>query len=153
MTVGRELSVLTGMKLFHNHMTIELVLPFFEFGSPPYLRLVQTFRRMIVEEAAQSDLPGLIFTYVWALNLDGDRQFLQSIVDIFRQQGAEIYFVELQATLAERLARSRTGFRLSQKPSKQNVVWYAPVAGYGRTAECGSFWLVICQEAMATRLP
>lgn len=36
MTVGKELSALTGMKLFHNHMTIELVLPFFEFGTPPY---------------------------------------------------------------------------------------------------------------------
>ncbi len=123
MTVGKELSALTGMKLFHNHMTIELVLPFFEFGTPPYLRLVKTFRRMIVEEVAQSDQPGLIFTYVWALNMDSDRQFLQSIVDIFRQQGAAVYFVELQATLDERLARNKTEYRLSQKPSKQDVVW------------------------------
>ncbi|MBX3055037.1 MAG: AAA family ATPase [Anaerolineae bacterium] len=123
MTVGKELSALTGMKLFHNHMTIELVLPFFEFGTPPYLRLVETFRRMIVEEVAQSDLPGLIFTFVWALNLESDRRYLQRMADIFRQQGGEIYYVELQATLAERLARNKTEFRLSQKPSKQNVVW------------------------------
>ncbi len=123
MTVGRELSVLTGMKLFHNHMTIELVLPFFEFGTPPYVQLVETFRRMIVEEVAQSDLPGLIFTFVWALNLESDRRYLQNMADIFRQQGGVIYYVELQAALEERLVRNKTEFRLSQKPSKQNVVW------------------------------
>lgn len=123
MTVGKELSALTGMKLFHNHMTIELVLPFFEFGSPPYWRLVKTFRQMIMEEVAQSDLPGLIFTYVWALDQESDHQFLQRVVDIFRQHGAAIYFVELQATLEERLARNKTAFRLSQKPSKQDVAW------------------------------
>lgn len=123
MTVGKELGNLTGMKLFHNHMTIELVLPFFEFDTPAYLRLVTTFRRMIVEEVAQSDLPGLIFTCVWALNQESDRQFLQSIVDIFRRQAAESYFIELQATLEERLARNKTEFRLSQKPSTQDLVW------------------------------
>ena len=30
MTVGQELAKLTGLKLFHNHMTIELVLNFFD---------------------------------------------------------------------------------------------------------------------------
>ena len=36
MTVGQEIAARTGMRLFHNHMTIELVLQFFEFGSPPF---------------------------------------------------------------------------------------------------------------------
>ena len=30
MTVGKELSKLTGYKLFHNHMSIEFVLQFFD---------------------------------------------------------------------------------------------------------------------------
>lgn len=29
MTVGQELAAITGLKLFHNHMTIELVRNFF----------------------------------------------------------------------------------------------------------------------------
>ncbi len=33
MTVGQELERLTGLKLFHNHMTIDLVAPFFSYGS------------------------------------------------------------------------------------------------------------------------
>ncbi len=123
MTVGKELSALTGMKLFHNHMTIELVIQFFEFGTPAFSRLVSTFRRMIAEEVAQSDLPGLIFTYVWALDQQSDRLFLQSLAAIFRQAGSEIYYVELQAALKERLVRNKTAFRLSQKPTKRDVTW------------------------------
>ena len=30
MTVGQELEKITGLELFHNNMTIELVLPFFD---------------------------------------------------------------------------------------------------------------------------
>ena len=61
MTVGTELAARTAMKLFHNHHTIDLVLRFFPFGSPPFNRLVGEFRRRIIEEVAASDLPGLIF--------------------------------------------------------------------------------------------
>jgi chloramphenicol 3-O-phosphotransferase len=124
MTVGKELADLTGLKLFHNHMTIELVIPFFDFGTPPFRRLVDTFRQMIMEEVAQSDdLPGLIFTFVWALNQEGDRQFIDQITAIFRAQGGAIYYVELQASQEERLARNRTEYRLSQKPTKRDVAF------------------------------
>jgi hypothetical protein len=34
MTVGREIAERTGLRLFHNHMSAEPVLPFFDFGSP-----------------------------------------------------------------------------------------------------------------------
>lgn len=40
MTVGQELAKLTGLKLFHNHMSIELVHHFFDFSTPPFTRLV-----------------------------------------------------------------------------------------------------------------
>lgn len=44
MTVGYELERLTGLRLFHNHMTIDLILHFFAFGQPPFRRLVSEFR-------------------------------------------------------------------------------------------------------------
>ena len=40
MTVGQELSRLTGYPLLHNHMTIDLVTEFFDFGTPQFGRLV-----------------------------------------------------------------------------------------------------------------
>lgn len=121
MTVGFELAKLTGLKLFHNHQTIKLVLNFFDFGAPQFNRLVGEFRRRIFEEVAKSDLPGMIFTFVWALDLEKEREYIESFCDIFRNQGADVYFVELEADFEERLRRNESEFRLAEKPSKRNI--------------------------------
>lgn len=47
MTVGQELEKITELKLFHNHMTIELVNPFFDYGTKEGKRLVGLFRQEI----------------------------------------------------------------------------------------------------------
>lgn len=121
MSVGQELEKLTGLKLFHNHMTIELVSHFFDYGSPSGKRLVGLFREEIFKEVAKSDLPGLIFTYVWAFDLPSDREYVEHISRIFESQGGEVYYVELEADLEERLIRNRDPHRLLHKPSKQNL--------------------------------
>ncbi len=123
MTVGFELTKVTGYKLFHNHMTVEPVLDIFEFGSPPYNRLVSEFRERIIEEAAGSDLPGLVFTIVWALELDSDRDLVSTYVDLVESRGGRVSFVELYADRAERLARNTTEFRLDRKRSKRDVAF------------------------------
>ena len=97
MTIGKEIAERTGLKLFHNHMTIELVIQFFDFGTPQFQRLVDTYRRLMMEEVAQSDLPGLIFTFVWALDHKTDDDFLAQMADIFRAHGGEIFYAELYA--------------------------------------------------------
>ena len=121
MTVGYELAKLTGLKLFHNHMTIDLVLNFFEFGEEPFFRLVSDFRRRVFEEVAASDLPGLIFTFVWALDEESDRKFIDDSCEIFRRKGAEVFFVELEADQFERLKRNESEFRLTQKQPKRDL--------------------------------
>jgi hypothetical protein len=121
MTVGHELAARTGLRLFHNHHTIDLVLRFFEFGSPPFTRLVSEFRRRILEEVAASDLPGLIFTYVWAFDQPTDSASVERFAEIFRARGGRVLFVELEATQAERLRRNETEFRLAEKPSKRDL--------------------------------
>jgi len=121
MTVGYELAKLTGMKVFHNHMTIDLVLEFFPYGSEKFNTLVSEFRQRILEEVAASDLPGLIFTFVWALDQTGDKEQIDSYSQIFKQQGVGVYFVELEADLDERLERNKGEFRLSKKSSKRDT--------------------------------
>lgn len=121
MTVGYELARMTGMKVFHNHMTIDLILELFPFGHEKFSRLVSEFRRRIFEEVATSDLPGMIFTYVWALDQPGDREQIDSYSEIFKKQGARIYYVELEADLEKRLERNRGEFRLSKKSSKRDT--------------------------------
>jgi len=102
MTVGTELAKLTGLKLFHNHMTIELVLNFFDWQSPQF-KLSNEFRHRIFEEVASSDLDGMIFTYVWALDVESDKHYIDKIVALFTKESAEVYFVELKANLETRL--------------------------------------------------
>jgi len=121
MTVGKELSALTGIPLFHNHLSIEAVLPVFPFGTEPFSRLVAEFRRRIFEEVAASDLPGLILTYVWAFDQPGDRRFIDDTRSLFAEQGVRTVFVELYADLDTRLARNETPGRLLAKPSKRDV--------------------------------
>lgn len=122
MTVGAALAARTGLRLFHNHRTIDLILPFFTFGSPPFGRLVNEFRRRILEEVASSDLPGLIFTYVWAFDQASDDAEVEAYSEIFKRQGGAVFYVELQASQAVRLQRNETEFRLAEKPFKRDLV-------------------------------
>jgi hypothetical protein len=121
MSVGRAIERATGIRLFHNHMTIEPVLKFFAFGTPAFVRLVDEFRRRVFEEVAASDLPGLSFTFVWNLDSDADTRFVASACELFRSHGADIALVELRASLDERLRRNRTTERLEEKPSKRHL--------------------------------
>ncbi|WP_062263035.1 AAA family ATPase [Endozoicomonas arenosclerae] len=121
MTIGKEIEKLAGLKLFHNHMAIEPVLNFFEFGSPSFKRLVDGFRTRVFEEVSQSDLPGLVFTYVWDLDSDEDRAFVERACKQFEAAGAKVALVELYCKLDQRLERNRSPQRLEAKPSKRNV--------------------------------
>ncbi|HST60626.1 MAG TPA: AAA family ATPase [Longimicrobium sp.] len=121
MTVGTELARRTGLRLFHNHHSIDLALQFFPFGSPPFKRLVGEFRRRIMDEVAESDLPGLIFTYVWAFDLRSEDAGVEALATIFSSRGGRVVYVELQATQEERLRRNETEFRLAQKPTKRDL--------------------------------
>ena len=122
MTVGHELAARTGLRLFHNHHTIDLVLRFFEFGTAPYSRLVNEFRRRIFEEVAASELPGLIFTYVWAFDDPSDTVVVEQYAEIFRRRGGSVLFAELEAAHEERLRRNETEFRLAEKPHMRDLV-------------------------------
>lgn len=49
MTVGQELSKITDLKLFHNHMTIDLVSDMFENLPIERNRLINLFRKEILK--------------------------------------------------------------------------------------------------------
>jgi hypothetical protein len=121
MTVGYELARRTGLKLFHNHHTIDLTLRFFPYGTPPFHRLVGEFRRRIFEEVAASDLPGLIFTYVWAFDHASDAAAVEEYASHFRARDGRVVFVELEANQDERLRRNESEFRLAEKPFKRDL--------------------------------
>ncbi|MEE4302201.1 MAG: AAA family ATPase [Pseudomonadales bacterium] len=121
MAVGKDIQRLTGIPLFHNHLAIEPVLRLFPHGSPAFRRLVDGFRDNVFREAAASDLPGLIFTFVWDFSDASDAQYVASVCDVFADAGARILLVELKAGLEVRLRRNRGASRLREKPSKRDV--------------------------------
>ena len=121
MTVGQELEKITNLKLFHNHMTIDLVAPFFSYGTKEGKRLVSLFRQEIFEAVAKSDLYGLIFTYMWDFDYQGDWDYVDKICKLFESNGADICFVELEADYNERLKRNSSPNRLAHKPTKRDI--------------------------------
>ena len=125
MAVGLEIAKKTGYKLLHNHGTIELLLPIFEFGTPKFDILNNEFRQRIFEEVATFDLLGFIFTYVSAFNFDEEKINIEKITKIFRDQGHKVYYVELYAPLSIRLERNKHPLRLDAKPSKRDTEWSA----------------------------
>lgn len=67
LTVAQEVSRLTGMKLFHNHLTWNAVTAVFEWRSEPFMRALPEIRRVMFREAARADID-LLFTYVFSLS-------------------------------------------------------------------------------------
>ena len=118
MTVGQELMKLTGLRLFHNHMTIEPVIEVFGYYNGT---VVSKMRQIIFEEFAKSDNYGMIFTYMWAFDQQSDWDSVERVSNIFKEQGAEVYYVELVASQEVRLKRNRTENRLNHKASKRDL--------------------------------
>lgn len=113
MTVGQALMRKTGLRLFHNHMMIEPVIDIFgTFNGQAVNRL----REVVFEEFLRSDLPGMIFTYMWAFDMPSDRAYIEALAARFD----EVYCVELVAPQEVRLQRNRTENRMAHKASKRN---------------------------------
>jgi len=101
-------------------MTIELVSPFFSYGSKTGKRLVNLFRKEIFEEFAKSEQEGLIFTYVWAFNQKTDWDYIDNLCEIFESKNGDVCLVELEADINERMGRNKHSYRLDHKPTKRN---------------------------------
>lgn len=122
MTVGREVAARSDFRLFHNHALIEPLLEVFDYGTPPFHRLLADFRAQVVRAAAEAGTD-LVLTYVWGLELEADLAELTTQFEPYAAHGATISFVELAADLDTRLQRNRTEQRLAEKRSKRDVEW------------------------------
>jgi hypothetical protein len=63
LTVAKEVSALTGYKLFHNHLVVDLLLSVFEFGTAQFVELRESIWLSVFEQACRAGLPGLVFTF------------------------------------------------------------------------------------------
>lgn len=123
MTVGQELVKITNLKLLHNHMTIEVLTKIFDYSRDSFRKLNEEFRIKIFEEFAKSDEEGIIFTTTWDFDDEEEWDKIYKYIQIFKDNNAEIYIIELEANLDERLKRNTTENRILNKPSKRNLEW------------------------------
>ena len=114
MTVGQALERLTDMKLLHNHQLIDLVKPYFEFGSEPFGRLSRSLRRAFMTEAAEAGL-SLILTGALPFDDDAVLEVVREDCALYRDRGGKVFLVELTAPLDIRLARNLTENRRRHK--------------------------------------
>lgn len=114
MTVGQELSKITDLRLFHNHMMIEPVVDVFGyFKGDTILKL----RDIIFEDFVKSNSYRMIQTLMWAFDRKEDWEYVENLTKKFD----EVYCVELIASQEIRLERNKTENRLNQKPTKRDV--------------------------------
>src|SRR6267142_2804843 len=98
LTVARELAALTGFRLFHNHLTVDLVGSVFAFGTEPFIRLREDIWLTTFREAARHDV-SLIFTF--APERTVAEGFVNKAIDIVEASGGKVVFVKLTCAEAE----------------------------------------------------
>ncbi len=118
MTVGQELSKITNLRLFHNHMSIEFVIDVFGEYNP---KVISKIRDLVLNEFIKTDNDGMIFTLMWAFDSEYDWKEIQKYYDLVKSVNGEVYFVELESSQETRLNRNNTPSRLNNKPSKRNI--------------------------------
>ena len=112
LTVGRELSKLTGLSLFHNHLVVDALLEKLRFGEPEFVRLREAMWMAGFETAARAG-QSLIFTFAPEPTVEPD--FPARVVTLIGETGGEVKFVRLTLSEAEQDRRianaSRSEFR------------------------------------------
>lgn len=99
LTVAKELSALTGFRLFHNHLTVDLLLSVFDFGAPPFIELREKIWLSVFHEAGSAGVPGLIFTF----NAENSvrQSFIENTIQTINAAGGSVAFIELVCSDAE----------------------------------------------------
>jgi hypothetical protein len=113
LTVAQELVAITGYKLFHNHLVVDLLLSVFDFGSPEFVALREEIWLSIFEQACHSQLPGLIFTFAPEATVHPG--FIDKMLKTVAGAGGELDFIELTCPLPELKRRMGSLSRLQYK--------------------------------------
>lgn len=111
LTVGGELATLTGYRLLHNHLVVDLATALFAFGSPPFVALRERLWLEAVGAAVDARVPGVVFTFAPERTVTDD--FLARLEARVTASGGRVRYVELRCApdeLERRLAApSRRG--------------------------------------------
>jgi chloramphenicol 3-O-phosphotransferase len=98
LSVARELHTLNGFRLFHNHLTVDLVSSVFPFGSQSFILLREQVWLAVFSEAAKNDV-SVIFTFNPERTVRA--RFIEDAANAVESAGGQIYFIELTCSQDE----------------------------------------------------
>ncbi len=90
---------MTGYPVFHNHLVVDLLWSLFEFGSKPFVELREEIWLSVFRQAAENQLPGLIFTFAPEATVRAE--FIPQAVKVLTEAGGSVDFVELTCPVEE----------------------------------------------------
>ncbi|MEM7363475.1 MAG: hypothetical protein AAF525_05590 [Pseudomonadota bacterium] len=99
LTIARELTSRTDLKLFHNHVSIDVGKVLYEYGDPRFSQLVWKVRLAVFESAARSDVSGVVFT--WAYSHPDFQPLLDDLLATVAPYDTEVHFVFVHCSQAE----------------------------------------------------
>ena len=120
MTIGQELSKLTGATLFFNHQPIDFALEIYQDFTEEMWEFVRSVNFSFLGTSARHHR-SVILTGVIDFSNQYQLMYLKQIQDLLDNFHQEILFVELETSLEERLRRNRTENRLKHKPLKRHI--------------------------------
>jgi hypothetical protein len=122
-TIGSQLSRLTGLPLFHNHLAVDAALSLFEFGTQGFKNVRSAVWRATFQEAARSSR-SFIFTFHPEASVEPP--LITELVESIESAGGSVVFVELQCTPEVILGRlgnpSRANFRKLTDPNLYRIL-------------------------------
>lgn len=121
LTVAEKLTEFSGLKLLHNHMIADLIVPIFGLRTPASIELSAQIRNFIYEIAAKSDIPGIVTTFVYYPG-EQAHNALNDYANIMAKNGGEFFVVGLTASMDALKERAgdpaRQGTRKITSPEK-----------------------------------
>ena len=120
MTIGQELSKLTGATLFFNHQPIDFALEIYQDFTEEMWEFVRGIYFSFLGTSARNHR-SVILTGVIDFSNQYNLMYLQEIRNLLDDYHQDILFVELETSLEERIRRNRTENRLKHKPLKRHI--------------------------------
>ncbi|HEC64147.1 MAG TPA: hypothetical protein ENI23_02505 [bacterium] len=128
LTIGKALAEITGYKLFHNHLTVNLVTSVFPFATQEAQELMAQIRLSIFKQGITANVPGIISTQIYS-KPETDH-FIKQILKLFQKTTGQVHFVQLKTTdemLLKRVVsedRKKYGKTVSPKELKEMISNY-----------------------------
>ncbi len=96
LTIAKEVAKLTDLKLFHNHISIDVGKVLYEYGEQRFSDLVWQVRLAVFKSAARENLPGIVFT--WAYSHPDMYPLLDQLLKAIQTYEVEVHYVHISCS-------------------------------------------------------